>query len=342
VSTTSHDVARLAGVSQPSVSRALRDQPGVSAGTRKRIREAARALGYVPSQVGRSLSTRSTGRVAIVAQELSNPFYPALVAPLHDALGEAGYRTILMTDAGEKPVELEPLIDGSLDGVLLTTSRSGSSLPAELSRRGVPYVMVNREVQGVRADSCVFANYAGGLSVAQLLADLGHARIGAIFGPRAASTASDREAGFRDGLAARELVLPPRYVEREEFDYEAGHAAFARLVLRTPSPTAVFCSNDVLALGAYNAARALGVDVPSDVSIIGFDDIAMAAWEVFELTTVRADLSHLAQSAAGLLLRRMSSPDEQPLRTEIPVELALRRTHAPPRAAQDGPCSANR
>jgi LacI family transcriptional regulator len=343
VPVTSHDVARLAGVSQPSVSRALRDQPGVSAATRKRVRDAAQALAYVPSSAGRSLSTRTTGRVAIVADELSNPFYPALVVPLHDALAEAGYRTILVTDSGAKPAELEPLVDGSLDGVFLTTSRSGTTLPAELARRGVPFVLVNRELETAQGDSCVVANRQGAMSVAQLLASLGHQRVAAIFGPETTSTARERAVGFRNGLAEHGIALPSAYVEHSEFDYDAGRSAFLRLMAVGPAPTAVFCSNDVVALGACNAARAMAVEVPAAVTIVGFDDIAMAAWDVFQLTTVRAELTDLAAAAAELLLRRMSTPTAPLQRVEIPTTISLRGTHAPPAATerdQAGPTDA--
>jgi LacI family transcriptional regulator len=178
VAVTSHDVARLAGVAQPTVSRALRDEKGVSAATRRRVREAARSLGYVPSQAGRALSTRRSRKIGVISAELSNPFYPALLGPLHDALAGHGYRTVLFTDRGERPVELDPLLDGSLDGVVLTTSERTSSLPGELMARGVPFVMVNRTVDGIEADRCVAGNRVGAAAVAELLAHLGHRRAG--------------------------------------------------------------------------------------------------------------------------------------------------------------------
>ncbi len=205
---TSHDVARLAGVSQPTVSRALRDSRGVSAPTRRKVREAARALGYVPIQSGRALSTQSTGRVGIVSAELTNPFYPAIIEPLHDRLADAGYRTILITDRGEAPVEVEPLIDGSLDGVIVTTSTLSSSLPEELRRRGVPCVLVNRAVDTVGVDRCVSDNLEGGAMVADFLLDLGHRRIAAIFGPGTTSTGHERAVSFQQRLADRGAAMP--------------------------------------------------------------------------------------------------------------------------------------
>ncbi|MQA82440.1 MAG: LacI family DNA-binding transcriptional regulator [Streptosporangiales bacterium] len=331
---TSHDVARLAGVSQPTVSRALRDQRGVSEATRHTVREAARALGYVPSQAGRALSTRSAGRVGIVSAELGNPFYPALIGPLSDGLAAAGYRTILVTDRGDAPVELEPLVDGSLDGVVLTTAERTSALPVELHRRGLPYVLVNRVVDGVDADSCVVDNRAGAASVADLLAELGHRHVGAVLGPDATSTGHEREWGFRDRLGDLGVALPGRLVRRVAFDADEGRRALTSLLAERPRPTAVFCGNDVIAFGVRNAARAAGVRIPADLTVVGFDDIPMASWEVFDLTTVRTDLAAMARHAVDLLVERMASPrrpDRRPARREVLTpELVRRGTHAPP------------
>jgi LacI family transcriptional regulator, galactose operon repressor len=330
VAATSHDVARLAGVSQPTVSRALRDQKGVSAATRGRVREAARSLGYVPSQAGRALSTRRTRKIGVISAELSNPFYPALIGPLHDALAGHGYRTVLFTDRGERPVELEPLLDGSLDGVVLTTSETTSSLPGELMARGVPFVMVNRTVDGVAADRCVAGNRVGATAVAELLADLGHRRVAAILGPESTSTGQERAEGFRDALAHRGIDLPPARMVRGPFDPDTGRRGLIRLMSTQTPPTAVFCGNDVIALGALNAAVSLGIDIPDRLTVVGFDDIPMAAWEAFDLTTVRVDLSQMARSVTDLLLKRLATPDAPARSIVLEPRLVMRGTHAPP------------
>ncbi len=325
---TSHDVARRAGVSQPTVSRAMRDQLGVSAATRQRVRDAARALGYVPHSAGRALSTRSSGRVAIVSAELANPFYPALVGPLHSALAGHGYRTILVTDRGDEPVELEPLIDGSLDGVVLTTCERRSTLPDQLARRGLPFVLVNRTVDAVPADACVAGNGAGARLVADLLLELGHRRIAVVAGPAATSTGAQRLRSFRDRLGDAGAGLKPQLVRRSDFSVSAGAAAMRELLAMRRRPTAVFCGNDVIALGVCNAARAAGVDVPGELTVIGFDDIAAAAWPLVGLTTVRVDLAVMARRAADLLVARMADPTRATERVVLAPELVLRATHA--------------
>lgn len=325
---TSHDVARLAGVSQPTVSRALRDRKGVSIVTRVRVREAAKALGYVPSHAGRSLATRTTGRVGVVSAELCNPFYPALIEPLHDALASLGYHMILVTDHGEAEVELEPLIDGSLDGVVLTTSEATSQIPFELAKRGLPHVMLNRTVDGAQTDECVSDNVAGSEAVADLLADLGHTRIGAVFGPEATSTGRERASAFRRRLGERGIPLAPSYVRSGLFHQDTGRAAVGELMACQPPPTALFCANDVLAFGVYDGAAAAGIDIPSQLTVVGFDDIPMASWRVFSLTTMRVDLAIMGERAASLLAERIANPCLPPRRVVLPVDLILRGSHS--------------
>jgi LacI family transcriptional regulator len=305
----------------------------VSAATRRRVREAAQALGYVPLQSGRSLSTRTTGRVGIVAAELGNPFYPILVGALHDALDRANYGTILFTDRGQAPHEMDALLDGSLDGAVLTTCETSSPLPAELKSRGFPFVLLNREVDGTDADVCVVDNRSGAWDVASLLTDLGHRTIAAVMGPTSTSTGRQREEGFRDALAEHGLPLPPRYIRRGAFSPDTGYQALSDLMAQDPAPTAVFCGNDVIAMGVCNAARALGINIPQDLTVIGFDDIPMARWEVFELTTVQTDLTQLAAATADLLFRRIADPTVDTARVVLPARLVLRGTHATATAA---------
>ena len=169
---TSHDVARLAGVSQATVSRALRDDPRVSAETREAVAGAARALGYVRSEIGRSLSTRSTHQIAMVA-DLDNALYPRLVAPLHDALMDRGYRMVVLAERGDEMAAYSRLLDGSVDGAVLTTSQLRSSLPFMLRSRQFPFVQMNRISDLAEADSVTADNRAGAAAVAGLLAQGG-------------------------------------------------------------------------------------------------------------------------------------------------------------------------
>ncbi|CAM5358899.1 LacI family transcriptional regulator OS=Streptomyces tendae OX=1932 GN=GUR47_08725 PE=4 SV=1 [Streptomyces tendae] len=328
---TSHDVARLAGVSQPTVSRALRDDPRVSSATREKVKEAARALNYVPSEVGRSLSTRSTRRIGVIVTDLTNPFYPHVVAPLHDELGRLGYRMMLLTERSDEAVAQEELLDQSLDGVVLATATTDSRLPARLDRRDMPYVFLNRDTGRAGDYASVVDNEGGGRLVARELAALGHRRIAGIFGAANTTTGRERELGFRLALADEGIGLPEERVVRGPFEYETGYEALSFLLDAAQRPTAVFCGNDVVAVGVLNAARAAGLSVPGDLTVVGFDDLPMASWEVLRLTTVRHDLAELARQAARLLVRRIAGrADPAGERLVLPTEFVPRGTHGPP------------
>lgn len=325
---TSHDVARLAGVSQPTVSRALREDPRVSVDTRERVRLAAERLHYVPSAIGRSLSTRSTRRVAMVA-DLGNPLYPELMGPVHAALEQHGYRLVLFAEDenNDEATAYDRLFDQSVDGVVLTTTRLDSTLPAALTRRRIPYVMLNRTVPGAQALSCVADNIDGARQVGLRFVSDGHRRIAGLLGPDQTSTGRDRERGFRDALAEAGVALPERYLHRDWFTYACGYAGMKRLLAERPAPTAVFCANDQVAVGAINAATELGARVPDDVAVIGFDDLPMASWPVFSLTTVRVAFTAMSQAVVELLVGQLGGDSEVPVSQVFPTELVLRRTH---------------
>lgn len=325
MSVTSHDVARHAGVSQPTVSRALRGDGRIAPQTRARIERAAEELGYIPSELGRSLSTRSTRQIAMVA-DLENPLYPTLVGPLHDRFAEHGYRMVLLAERGDDQVTYARLLDRSVDAAVLTTSLLGSSLSDLLLERSLPFVELNRRSGLAGAVSLTADNGRGAAACARLLVDLGHRRIGAIFGPKNTSTARDRETGFRRALGRSGLTLAENHVSRGTFAYEDGARGFAQVMNTSSPPTAVFCGNDMVAVGALNQAVQMGVGVPGDVSIVGFDDLAIASWPCFQLTTVRVDLSSMARAAADVIVAQLAETPV-PVAAKYPTKLILRRTH---------------
>jgi len=327
---TSHDVALEAGVSQPTVSRALRGDPRVTDATRRRVLQAADRLGYVTSDRGRSLSTRRTSRIGVVVEDLDNPFYLELLDVLHERLERADVRMIVLTPQRNDPERVERLVDGSIDGAILTTTHLDSPIPAQLRARRFPFVLLNRTVDDPAYASCAVDNRAGAIRLAEETLRAGHRAIAAVFGPETTSTGRDREAGIRAVLAGAGVPLPAERTRRGRFTFESGHRGCAELLAARDRPTAVLCANDVVAFGAINAARGLGLAVPDDVSITGFDDIAMAAWEVFRLTTVRQDLRRMAETAVDLVLGLVEDPQAEPERIVLPADLVPRATLAPP------------
>lgn len=325
---TSHDVARLAGVSQPTVSRALRDNPKVSAETRRRVREVAAALGYVPSETGRALSSGRTRRIGLLLTDLENQFYPHVIAPMHRELEALDYQLVLQTESSDTGRVAERLLANGLDGVLLATTTVDSVLPLRLRDRGVPFVYFNRTSQAVEADSAEVDAGSGLRQLAERILVLGHRRVGAVFGPRNTSTAEQRETALRQTLAAGGVTISAALSYRGPFDFETGYAGAGHLLQRDDRPSVIICGNDVVAYGALNAARELGLDVPGDVSVVGFDDLPAARWPLLQLTTVAFDLDTMARRAASLLVDRIEEPDAPFRHERFPSRLVERATLA--------------
>ena len=256
--------------------------------------------------------------------DLRNPFYTEATEHPHRALSLAGHRIVVLTDPPDRPLAPDELLDGSFDGAVLATSVLGSALPVVLQQRGLPLVLFNRAIDAAELDVCVSDNVGGASEVAHELVRLGHRRIGAIFGPANTTTGRDREAGFRAGLAANGVVLDEGVVRRGPFSERDGYGLMGELLATDPMPSAVFCANDVIALGALNAAAAMGIAIPGDISVVGFDDIAAAGWDITNLTTVRQDLAGMARVSVELLLERVAGARRAPRQVIVPTRLIRR------------------
>lgn len=333
---TSRDVAAAAGVSQSTVSRALRGDPRVAADTREHVTVVATDLGYRPHALARGLVTQTTRTIGLVVSDLQNPFYPALLGPLHDTLELAGYRAVLYAERTDVQAGLERLsqiLDGSVDGLIFTTATLGPKPVALLSSQRLPIVLLVRKVDGANVDVVVADNVAGGRMAAEYLLSLGHRRIGLVFGAENTSTARDRELGFRAALADAGVACCEDLRRSGTYSYRNGYQSCCDLLATPDPPTALFCGNDVIAFGALDAAYRLGLRVPRDLSILGFDDIPMAGWGVHGLTTIRQPFDEMARAAVRLLLERLNgtAPNGAGPRSEIfPVSLMKRETAGPP------------
>ncbi len=309
---SSSTVAAAVGVSQSTVSRALRGDPRVRPDTRRLIEEAAVRLGYRPSWFTPPQARERPRTIGVVVADLTNPFFPSLLTPIHDELRIMGYHLVLFAERTDIPTgqrALNELLDREIDGVLVTTATLDTRLAETMSGRTLPLVLLNRYVDAMDVDRVVADNYEGGRAAARHLVELGHRRIGVIRGPVNTSTSRDRHAGVLAGLEQAGVVLDERLVREGPYSHQCGYQN-ARELLRdvasaAAAPTALVCGNDVIAFGAIDAAKSLGLEVPRDVSVVGFDDVPMAAWEVFALTTVRQPLSEMARAAVRLLVERV-------------------------------------
>ncbi|MBD0321838.1 MAG: LacI family DNA-binding transcriptional regulator [Aldersonia sp.] len=306
--TTSRDVARIAGVSQATVSRAL-SNGRVSAETREKILQAARTVGYVPNVGARAMKTGRVDTIGVVVADLTNPFYPEILDALTEYLDAAGQKvTLWNSDGPGNDAALEAIYAGSVDGVIFTTVTEASKpLRAALVAHS-PVVLINRIVETLECDQVVSDNAAGGAAVADYLIENGHRRIAFVGGPSSASTARDRRRGFCQRLDEVGITLRGDRVLEGPFSHDYGYSATAGLLADTDRPTAIFCSNDLIAFGALDAARAAKIAVPEELWIVGYDDIAMSAWPAFDLTTVHQPSRVMAEAGARALLDRIAQP----------------------------------
>nr|WP_314073790.1 LacI family DNA-binding transcriptional regulator [uncultured Roseococcus sp.] len=317
---TSRDVARRAGVSQSTVSRALAGHPGVTGEVRARVQAAARELAYVPNAAARAMRTRSSGNIGVVTARLHNPIYPEMLQLLARELRGAGLRMIVWnSDETDEDAAADAARQGMVDGIIFTSATPASTALYEEIARRLPVVLVNRTVEGWPCDQVESDNRAGGRAVAAHFRAAGRRRLGLLSGPMLPSTIRDREAGF---LEACEEA--PVTVRTEAFTYKAGVEGMERLLALADRPDAVFCANDVLALGARDAARLAGVEVPRELWLVGYDDIAMAGWTAFDLTTVRQPIEEMVREAVRLLRQRLAGEDFPRQRLRLPAPLVLR------------------
>lgn len=317
-SATSVDVARRAGVSQSTVSRTFSrdpDQSGVSEDTRLRVLQAAEELGYRPNALARSLITQRSRMVALLFSYLDNPFYASALEQLCHALQAEGYHAIvfMMPDTlAEVDRTVSELLEYQVDGVVTASVELSSHICERCKAKGVPVVMFNRiqddpGLSGVSTD-----NVQGGRLAARLLIEKGAQRIGLIGGWRGASTNRDREAGFRAELDAHGRTLAG-YGEGQFHLGETEKATRGLFTGAGPYPDALFVANDYMALRAMDVLRfELGLKIPQDVLLVGFDDIPMAALPTYDLTTVRQPLSQMVATAVRILFAQIGQEADEP------------------------------
>ncbi len=325
---TSVDVAQLAGVSQSTVSRVFSvpsTAANVSKEKKRRVLEAARTLGYQPNAIARSLITQRTNIIGIVMANLTSPFYPYVLEEFLNHFRQMEKQTLLFTAAPDQDIDdiIPHIMQHRVDALIITSATLSSEMADECLRYGIPVILFNRYIPHSKANAVCTDNAAGGRAIADLLLDTGHQHVAYIAGLPNASTNIDREQGFTDRLQERGIRDWAR--EQGDFTYQSGYAAALRLLAHPPHPEAIFCASDNMALGAMDAARyVLGLRVPEDVSIIGFDDIPMAGWPSYQLTTMAQQVDEMVQDTITLMLEKIDDLHSEPTRHLVPGRLVLR------------------
>ncbi|MCW3816434.1 LacI family transcriptional regulator [Micromonospora sp. DR5-3] len=317
---TIREVAREAGVSASTVSRALSTPEMVNAATRERVLRAAERLGYAPNRAARGLITGRTGNLGLIVPDLTNPFFPSVVKGVQAKAREADY-AVFLADTDEDPaaeIGLVRVLAKQVDGLILCSPRAREEEIRELTEH-TTLVMVNRRFGNL--PSVVFDNAEGIRQAIAHLQALGHQRVAWVGGPRTSWSTRDRMRALRAATGAAGMEL---YVAGHFPPYFEGGVAAADLVIAS-GVTSVIAYNDVMALGLLSRLRDRGVDVPGDISVIGIDNIQMSAMSSPALTTVSLTKEQAGRAAVDLLLALLLQPDSvRNTRRELPAQLLVR------------------
>lgn len=316
---TMKQVAEKAGVSTSTVSHVINNTRVVSTDVRDRVLAIIAETRYIPSAVARSLKNDKTHTIGMMVPNNSNPYFAELIQGIEDAAFRRSYNVILCNaydDSKKQATYLRVLLEKRIDGLILVASGADDELAQRLRTLSVPMVLVDREVAGVEADFIESNHETGGYLATDYLIGLGHTEIACVSGPADLPPSRDRVAGYLRALQQAGIGFRPAFLVHSDFTSEGGFRAFQQLLALNNPPTAIFASNDLMAIGGICAASEAHVRIPQQLSVIGYDDIALASYSTPRLTTIAQPKYEMGQLITRLLLERIAGA-ELPLRREM-------------------------
>lgn len=328
---TSLDVARLAGVSQSAVSRVFTPGGSASNATRDKVMRAAEQLGYRPNTLARAMITGQSRIIGLIVAYLDNQFYPMALEKLSRALQDQGYHILVFMaeNSGSVAPIVEELLAYQVDGIVTASVAMSNDLARRCEDARIPVVMFNRGQDEGQHSQVTSDNVAGGRAVAGFLMAGGHRRIAHIAGWQGSSTGRDRTAGFTQALS--EGGVEPVVVEDGMYRQDTAAAIAREMFSGSTRPDAVFVGNDHMAFAVMDTLRfELGLSIPGDVSVVGYDDVPIAAWPAYDLTTIRQPVNQMVGATVDALLSRIGG-DDMPRRTLIPGPLKIRGSARKPK-----------
>lgn len=317
---TVKDLARDLGMSVSTVSRAFHADAVIAQETRDTVLARASEIGYRPNPFARSLITKRTSIIGLVVSDMTNPFYPEVVTRLTEDLRAIDMNVMLVaaSASGEIDDAVRLLLTYQPDLAIILATTLSSTARRECDEAGTPVIFFNRLSGDAYAFGVACDNLAGGAMVADFLIDRGHRRLAYLAARPDASTNVERRAGYLQRAAERG-VDEPVCIKAGLFSYEAGYNAALAFGALTPRPDGVFCANDILAIGFMDGVRKeLGLAIPEDVSIVGFDDIAMAAWPSHALTTIRQPVEEMLRSTVEMARKLATHASTEPFVHRVP------------------------
>ncbi|MGE4481448.1 LacI family DNA-binding transcriptional regulator [Acidocella sp.] len=324
---TAYDVARLAGVSQSMVSRAFTDGASISAQAKERVLAVAKSLSYRPNMIARSLITQRSRLIGVAMSYMENQFYPTVLEELSREFAVHGYRVLLFTpgaDGNPDPL-LDEILRFQVAAVVLASVRMTSHFAEECAQVNVPVLLFNRRTSNQAVSSVTGQNIVGGRTIGSFLLAGGHERFAFVAGLEDSSTSQEREEGFGAALQAAGKKTYRREVGY--YDFSAAQTAARRLFSSRERPDAVFCANDHTAIAVMGVAQSeFGLRVGEEVSIVGFDDVALAAWPSFQLTTYSQPVQTMSQRTVQLVQAFVEGRLTTPVHDIVAGELMIRRS----------------
>jgi len=325
---TSEDVAQLAGVSQSTVSRVFANSTNVSEKKKKKVLEAAERLGYHPNAIARSLSTKKTKLIGIVIRNFQNPFYTTALSQFYRYLAVKGYHLILINAEKElvQQKEIDQLLHYNVEGVIITDALLSSTEVERFSRHKISVVLFNRYVGNLKHSAVLTDNYLAGRQIATYLAGMGHQSFAFLSGESNSSTNIDRKRGFEDVL--KERGIKKWIVQNGEYSYESGFKLAQELMSGKEKIDCIFCANDIIAIGAMEGMKNMGLQVPKDISIAGCDNIYIADWPSFSLTTWGYSSEEMVEETVKLLVDEIEGDSYEPKTVVVKGNLIIRNSVA--------------
>jgi LacI family transcriptional regulator len=326
VQTITH-VAERAGVSTATVSRVFANPGQVSEELRRRVHQAARLLGYRPSRVARNLRVGTSMTVGVVVPDIQNPFFTGIVRGIDNVLQAAGY-TLLLANSDETPAREERMLSTlraeGVAGIVFVPISGRKGRYQHLLTSALPLVAVDREPAGFRVDLVTVANTEGSRRAVEHLIANGHHEIALLGGPPQHSTASERQQGYELALSEAGIPVRQELIRHADFREAGGYAAMKALLGVSRPPTAVFVANDLMTLGALRAMHEGGRRIPEDIAVVSFDDMPLATSLNPPLTAVAQPAQEIGETAAELLLARITEPDRPVRHVVLETRLVIR------------------
>jgi LacI family transcriptional regulator len=331
---TMAEIAELAGVSKPTVSKVINQQPGVAAATRERVERVIAERGYVRNGAARALSVGQIGSMNLVVSEVDSPYFVEIIRGVEETLESAALSMVLTSTHEEERRHrrwMARVLEYGTDGVILVLPDEHASYVEELRRHAIPFAVVDDRGESLPDVPSVGAtNFAGGFAATEYLLSLGHRRIAAIGGQPYKCTMA-RLAGYRAAFQEGGVPVDPLLVQPGSFHAEAGYAAASALLDLHEPPTAIFAGNDMQAMGVYRALYERNLRVPDDMSVVGFDDVPLVALLTPALTTVRQPVRQMGALATRMLLQIAAGEVLESTRVELATSLVVRESCGPPR-----------